>query len=280
MRGIGLLSHYCERFEQNDPTLTICNLNGVHLGNAGARQLALALRRDSTIVVFFADNCAIGDEGAEALAESFARQSTLRYVYLSYNSFGDRGAAALMQSLAHSYVLNMTHNYIGDNGAKEIGYVLAGSHCNVRHLDLEGNQIHTKGHVAIAHGLHRNSSLRTLNLRGNLRTSSGVSLSDLDLIYRAFLNSVLSENRTLSELMVDEHTLTKKSELVSSVRHFIHLNKLGRHSFGNPTIKPSVWVRVLAKATNQAGESKTTLYEVLRMRPDLLVETKTIQGHC
>ena len=70
----------------------------------------------------------IGDEGAKYIAEALTKNSTLTHLYLSYNQIGDKGAKYIAGALAKNSTLthlDLGSNQIGDEGAKHIEKILS-----------------------------------------------------------------------------------------------------------------------------------------------------------
>ena len=80
------------------PALSSLNLNGMHVGDAGASALAAALGRGAMpwLKVFYLNDAAIGDAGLVALAPALRRLPALEALCLEENSFGDEGITALL----------------------------------------------------------------------------------------------------------------------------------------------------------------------------------------
>ncbi|CAL1536298.1 unnamed protein product [Lymnaea stagnalis] len=113
--------------------------------------------------------------------------------------------------------LDLSHNIIGDRGARAIGKFL-NNHSKLVKLNLCNNQIRVAGAQAIAYALTKNNLLQYLNLRLNRmgdeggqaitralmknRTLVEVNLSSNDLVEptAAILNQVLSQNLVLRYL--------------------------------------------------------------------------------
>ena len=252
---------FCRRFERNDASLTICNLNNVSLGNHGAQRLAAALLHDTHhLVVLFADNCGIGDAGAEALANSLAQQRALKYLYLSYNTFGSRGATALAQLIESDTAcplktLKLTYNTIGNAGAVELARALGHSACLLEQLDLEGNNIQKEGLCALAESLVYNTQLYSLELLGNLWRHSKLQFQERRYVQDCFLRVLAQHNKTLRELRLEHggippalqddevqqthwlhHEggrvgLEEEASVCAQLDYYLGLNRLGRRFF-------------------------------------------------
>jgi hypothetical protein len=81
------------------PAVRLLTLIGMHVGDAGASELAAALGRGAlprlkkTLSLV---NAAIGDAGLVALAPTLRRLPALEHLSLSCNPFGDEGLATLV----------------------------------------------------------------------------------------------------------------------------------------------------------------------------------------
>jgi Ran GTPase-activating protein (RanGAP) involved in mRNA processing and transport len=63
--------------------------------------------------------------------------------------------------------LSLSHNAIGDRGARALGKMLTAGRCRLTHLALADNAIRAAGAQALAHALTRNTTLQSLDLRLN-----------------------------------------------------------------------------------------------------------------
>ena len=63
-------------------------------------------------------------------------------------------------------VPDLSHNKIGDSGARAVGKLLNGR-CNLTTLNLCDNKIRSNGAAAIGHALGKNTTLSCINLRLN-----------------------------------------------------------------------------------------------------------------
>ncbi|CAN0203052.1 unnamed protein product, partial [Scytosiphon promiscuus] len=152
-------------------------LAGNHrLGDAGARALASALKKDRTLEVLDLTRCKISDEGVRCLAEALRSNSSLRELRLGYNDISADGASALA-SLLHAAsgaleTVELQGNHIGDAGAIALANGLTGrgvwegkrggGRRDVRRATREGS-----------------GGLRSLNLAGNgIGCAGGVALAE------------------------------------------------------------------------------------------------------
>ncbi|CAL8314354.1 unnamed protein product [Lota lota] len=104
----------------------------------------------------------------EALARALKSCHTLKVLRLRQSKVEDERCRILARHLLdHPSLreLDLSHNLIGDRGARAIGKLLSRS--RLEGLDLYDNEIMGPGGRAIAHALSRSATLRTLNLRLN-----------------------------------------------------------------------------------------------------------------
>ena len=65
-----------------------------------------------------------------------------------------------------SFISDLSHNKIGDSGARAVGKLLNGR-CKLTHLDLSDNRVRGNGAAAIGHALGKNTTLKHINIRLN-----------------------------------------------------------------------------------------------------------------
>lgn len=294
------LSVACDRLQKNDATFSICNLQAIPLSNRGAIKLATAIKSSSSgLVVLFLNSCEIGSRGATALAEAFRENNNKmspRYVYMSYNAIGDEAVGALArEGLKNFSVLKLQHCGIGDEGAFQLAEALRRPDCSLQQLYLDGNRIGEAGLTALANSLRTNTSLQVLSIKGN-NNFPVATTTTTTTIRETFLTTLQYDNKTLQRLELssmpidDDEQHQQQRHVQDQLDHFLRLNRLGRHSFGNSTIPPTVWIRVLARAGGAKSllipAEKTTTFQdatnhsswstqdlvfcLCRSRPDLL----------
>ncbi|CAM9456603.1 unnamed protein product [Ectocarpus sp. 12 AP-2014] len=134
------------------------------LGDAGAKALASALKKDSSLQVLDLTRCKIGDDGARCLANALRSNSCLRELRLGYNDISADGAVALA-SLLHAgssalECLELQGNHVGDAGAVALADGLVGG--SKRGGRRRGGAAKQGGSSS-----RRGPGLRSLNLAGN-----------------------------------------------------------------------------------------------------------------
>ncbi|XP_061891091.1 dynein regulatory complex subunit 5 isoform X2 [Entelurus aequoreus] len=133
----------------------------------------------------------IDDSKCKMLANTLVNHPSLTELNLSHNIIGDKGAKAVSKLLQSSKleVLNMSDNVIRDAGANAIADALA-NNCPLLSLNLRINRISDEGGQAIAVALLRNKTLHHLHLGANLVTGpTAIRLSE-----------VLAKNQTLKSI--------------------------------------------------------------------------------
>lgn len=111
----------------------------------------------------------LGDSGARAMATAVKRHSSLVQLDLRGNQIGTDGILALGDAVANNAVLrklNLAGNRFGDEGAKALAKMLEQNKALVE-LDLTGNDISEEGGQALLAALQTNSALVSLNLMWN-----------------------------------------------------------------------------------------------------------------
>jgi len=164
---------------------------------------------------------------AQYLARNIRVSQTLVSLSLPCNMIDDELVKVLMGGLSYGHMLthlDLSHNKIGDRGARRLASLLDPDYC-VQTLDLSDNQIHANGCMHLGAHLAENMTCSVLNLRLNRCEDNGVShlfqdlcvnkylrtlnISCNDLTVRClpYMNSMISENATLTELDLSANPL-------------------------------------------------------------------------
>jgi hypothetical protein len=153
------------------------DLNKNRIGDAGAKDLAMALRKKgSKVEKLDLGLNAIRDDGAMALAESLpAVDCRVRVLNLSHNVIGDQGVSALAEALMQDSCLvadlDLTDNNIGDVGAVMIAEAIEKESCALTSLKLGLNKIEGSGLIKIAEALEKQTcGITHITLMGNRAT--------------------------------------------------------------------------------------------------------------
>ncbi|XP_005861014.1 PREDICTED: T-complex-associated testis-expressed protein 1 [Myotis brandtii] len=155
------------------------------------QSLAATIKACHTLKVFRLTRSKVDDNKARILIRSLLDHPALEKLDLSHNCIGDRGARAAAKLLSHSRlrVLNLANNQVRAPGAQSLAHALA-HNTNLLSLNLRLNCIEDEGGQALAHALQTNKCLTTLHLGGNELSEPTATL----------LSQVLSVNTTLTKI--------------------------------------------------------------------------------
>ncbi|NXU50960.1 DRC5 protein, partial [Turnix velox] len=140
------------------------------------------------------------DQDCWNLAVAVKMCHNLRVLKLTRSKVDDEKTRLLAHNLLDhpSLVeLNLSHNLIGDKGARAIGKLINRS--KLETLDLCNNKIHHSGAQALAHALAENSTLTSLNLRLNDVEDQGGEVIGHALLTNTTLKSIHLGSNNLSE---------------------------------------------------------------------------------
>jgi len=169
---------------------------------------------------------------AQFLARNVRVSQTLVSLSLPCNMIDDELVKVLMGGLSHGHMLtqlDLSHNKIGDRGARRLACLLDPDYC-LQALDLSDNLVHANGCMHLGAHLAENMTCQVLNLRLNRCEDNGVShlfqdmcvnkylqtlnISCNDLTVRClpYMNAMLSENGSLTELDLSANPLHQADE--------------------------------------------------------------------
>lgn len=189
------------RAYQRNP-LCVYRLAANALGDEGTIYLCEALQRhggkSQTTLNLYSNG--IGYAGAEAVGRLAANANIVQDISLAGNTIGFKGAQALQRHLTDSAVianctlraLNLSDNWIGDEGAASIAAIIRADLPALERLDVSNNKITDVGATAMATAAVRNTHLLMLNCEGNRLGPKAV-----DAVVR-----LIRETRTLKSLNV------------------------------------------------------------------------------
>ncbi|XP_029442479.1 dynein regulatory complex subunit 5 [Rhinatrema bivittatum] len=159
--------------------------------------LAKLLKICKTLKVFKLYKSKVDDVKARVLINSLLEHPSLVHLDLSHNLIGDRGARAVGKLINHSKLetIDLCNNRIQANGAQVIALALTRNSI-LTSLNLRLNRLGDEGGQAICHALLTNSTLTNLHLGSNeLSEPTGIVLS-LVLSRNKVLRTInLSSNR-------------------------------------------------------------------------------------
>jgi len=188
----------CDHFNFGPVLKMLPNLQELHL-TYGVRDCGMNF--EWSLFQFTARDCL-------QLSQCVAACKTLKVFKLHRSKVDDDKVRVLISHiLDHPGMveLDLSHNIIGDRGARAVGKFL-NNHSQLVKLNLCDNQIRVPGAQAIAHALTKNNLLQFLNLRLNrLGDEGGQAIS------RALL-----KNRTLVEINLGSNDLVEPTAAILS----------------------------------------------------------------
>jgi Ran GTPase-activating protein (RanGAP) involved in mRNA processing and transport len=185
---------------KNNHTLTRLNLNYNKISDAGAKDIAMALKDNHTLTTLILSRNNISAAGAKDIAMALKDNRTLTRLDLSRNQISDAGAQDIARTLKDNHTLrqlSLTNNKISEAGAKDIARALKDNNTLLL-LDLRYNTISAAGAKDIAMVLIDNHTLTELNLGGNKISDAGAKE----------IARELKDNRTLTTLKLGINKIT------------------------------------------------------------------------
>lgn len=155
--------------------LQVLDLGGNQIGDQGACELAKALLIPNGVLrTLDLSKNSVGDAGAMELAKVVESHQDLEELVLSSNTINLKGAGALAEAVAGHRglkALALDGNPFGTIGARAFAECLQGG--NLVDLSLSSCRINDVGAQALADGLLRHPSTRTIRLGSNFITNVG-----------------------------------------------------------------------------------------------------------
>lgn len=151
-----------ERIAADDEDLEKVKLNGKRVDDAKLAELSQVLSSNTSITSLHLSNNAIGHEGIAALADALHQNLHVEHIDLSGNTIGNKGAAAFAACLKYHNTsvvsLNLQSNGIGDEGAEALLSAVV-TNSTIHSLNLKGNDIHSSLLAKIDEALNRSKAL-------------------------------------------------------------------------------------------------------------------------
>jgi Ran GTPase-activating protein (RanGAP) involved in mRNA processing and transport len=173
-QNVGCSVHGCAAV--NELLVHSGNLRSIHLlnnmsGCEGAASIAAVISRCPMLEEFKMASSRVGSDGGMALAKALATCGTnLRSIDLHDNPLTSEVAGALSEViLSHPQLskINLNDTALEDSGIEKISLSLGRVAKNVKHLELEINEITPEGAAEIARAINQMENLEYLNLKEN-----------------------------------------------------------------------------------------------------------------
>ena len=192
----GLTAILFEVIKVNE-TVTILNLPGNGICDAGATSIAEAIKVNKTLTNLNLSGNGISDAGATSIAEAIKVNKTLTDLNLSDNGVSDDGATSIAEAIKVNRTLTdlrLSGNGVSDAGVTSIVEAIKVNK-TLTNLDLSGNGISDAGATSIAEAIKVNKTLTNLNLSGNGISDAGAtSIAEAIKVNKTLTNLDLSGN--------------------------------------------------------------------------------------
>ncbi|KAM6954081.1 dynein regulatory complex subunit 5 [Aplochiton taeniatus] len=192
--------------------------------------LAKALKSCKTLKVLRIHQSKVDDEKCRLLVSYLLDHPSLLELDLSHNLIGDRGARAIGKLLSRSQLETLTiyDNNIQGHGAKAIAYALS-KNSTLLTLNLRLNRLRDEGGQAIGQALLKNNTLLNLHLGGNAMTEPTAAVLSQVLVQNGKLKSL---NLSCNSLGIDGGKVLEEgmSHNGSIVECDIRLTDVGQES--------------------------------------------------
>lgn len=203
------------------------------IGPQGAKALARALAKSTTVEKLDLEENGIQDQGAEHFAEMLKENCYITELNLAGNALNSRGAVAMSDVMTDNIYLrrlDLSFNNFNDRDAAPLAFGLKKT-ATLKHLRLSHNSFCEAGGEILAKGIEDNDSVVTLDLSWNHLRLKGaiaickaigenISIVSLDLSWNGFadegaaaMGQALKKNNTLTELDLSHNRITKRGAL-------------------------------------------------------------------
>ncbi|KAG5271495.1 hypothetical protein AALO_G00180520 [Alosa alosa] len=152
------------------PRLHTLKLGLNKITGVGGKYLASAIKKSKSIFDVGMWGNTIGDEGAEAFAEALKNHTSLTNLSLSANGItgqGGRYIAKMLKENSSLHIFWLIGNNISDEAASDLSEAIK-MNKGLTHVMLIENQFTVGGARLLAEGLSHNTTLKEINLKGNL----------------------------------------------------------------------------------------------------------------
>ncbi|CAF2724422.1 unnamed protein product [Rotaria sp. Silwood2] len=194
-------------------------LNGRRLSKADLEIVVKQVMIDKQCRAVFLRESHIIADGAYIISEALRDNNTLEKLFLSHNKIGDDGAKYLARALSgdnNSTLKQITlcHNDITDQGIEYLAKMLE-SNKTLTHLWLASNKITDQGLHMLCHVLmEKNKTLQVLHLEWNkFRNDTSVTI----------LLDMLNKNKSLTKINLENCKLSKSG--IEQLKHLVKTKK-------------------------------------------------------
>ena len=116
-----------------------------------------------------------GTDGGECIGVALSQNDTLKVLKVAENDLNSEGAIPIINSALNLEILSLAKNNLKSDVGKPLEKLLKKSKV-IKKLQLEYNDLMVAGSKCLAEGIMRNSSLESLNIKGNVIGDQGMIL--------------------------------------------------------------------------------------------------------
>jgi len=160
-----------QKVRDNDPNYTELSWTGRYVGADGAKVLAKALGKNSSVTYIDLGDNGIGDDGVKAIAEALKKNSSVTTIRASYNNIGADGAKAIAEALAENSSvtkIRLYDNNISPTNETLIKSKAASNAVLKKHQDdVRKNNDNTKPLSSLSYYVDEISATSSLSLHDN-----------------------------------------------------------------------------------------------------------------
>jgi hypothetical protein len=210
-------------------------------GRSSILQLSLTFRHSSVI---------------QSLKRTLQYSKHLKILDMTGNFIGDEGVSQIVESVLQSNLesLKLGLNCITNVGAHHLAKMISDPSCGLLHLDLNCNFIGNNGGQALATALTKNTHLKGLVLFGNAQLSCGDEFV-----------ACLHVNSSLYDWNLERTHMTVRE--LSLINYWLMLNKSGRRILTNDQLPCSIWPHFLERHDTK----QDILFYFLSQKPELMM---------
>ncbi len=269
-------------------TKTSINLVNDHIGNAGAKAIAEALKKNCTITSINLSRNNIDDTGAAAIADALKTNQTLTSINLAGNRFGNAGATAIANALKTNQTLTSINldgivffgcSKISNAGAKAIAEALKKNH-TITSINLSYNDIDDAGAAAVADALKTNQTLTSINLAGNRLGKAGVAVIAEILVVNQTLTSINLNGNNISDVEAEDIAEALKINKILTSIDLCHneISNVGAQSIVN-MFEENKTLTSIGLDGNKIGDVGTSIRKLLKRNKFHQISKNQQQGN-
>lgn len=217
-------------------------------GIEGVRSMVRFLQNSPNLTyIYIMENNKFNSECFEVLVQAL-QNTRVRRLELDQCSITDISVLEAYNNLPNLHTLNLNCNKIGRGGCVSLASLLQEGNTRLEWLNLYNTDIDDKGAEVLATSLKHNTTVETLNLRGNSNITKVGHRAFLELLNNmSSIENTYNSNHKLTEInLVDTG---RKSDLIRCIDSVIRINKK------NPTSRAAGRAKIIKYQLNSQERS-------------------------